>query len=228
MAHTTSAAAFAVLLAMAGVPTGARAENPCAAKANPCAAKMNPCSAKPLNPCAAEANPCAAKSNPCNPCGANPCNPCGAAQVDPARFKQPKGVRLASGGKNTLIEEGEKLWNDRSLGQSGLACANCHIGNYSQMNATFAKPYPHYVAMPHQSAGVSEVNAAEMVNFCMIVPMMSEPLPWSSPKLAEARRAGCLGREHSSGLQADRSDQQHEPLQSVRSQAGEPLRRALI
>jgi cytochrome c len=47
------------------------------------------------------------------------------------------------------------------------------------MNATFAKPYPHYVAMPGRN-----VNAAEMVNFCMIVPMGDDPLPWSSQELA--------------------------------------------
>ena len=52
------------------------------------------------------------------------------------------------------------------------------------MNATFAQPYPHYVAMPDQQAGVSEVNAAEMVQFCMLVPMGGEPLDWSSRELA--------------------------------------------
>jgi len=82
------------------------------------------------------------------------------------------------------VAQGEKLWNDKSLGKSGLACASCHVGNYSQMNPSFAQPYPHRVAMPQQMAHVSEVNAAEMVNFCMMVPMASEPLPWSSQKLA--------------------------------------------
>jgi cytochrome c len=52
------------------------------------------------------------------------------------------------------------------------------------MAATFARPYPHRVAMPHEQAGVDQVNAAEMVNFCMIVPMNDEPLPWDSIELA--------------------------------------------
>ncbi len=58
------------------------------------------------------------------------------------------------------------------------------INNYMQMGATFAKPYPHYVAMPYQQSGVSEVNAAEMVQFCMLVPMSAEPLDWNSKELA--------------------------------------------
>ena len=52
------------------------------------------------------------------------------------------------------------------------------------MNATFAEPYPHYVAMPYQQAGVNEVNAAEMVKFCMLVPMGGASLDWSSRELA--------------------------------------------
>ena len=203
-----AAAALATLVAgtwgvvRAGGPLGDRADlNPCAAKTiNPCAAKtLNPCAAKTLNPCAAKTlNPCAAKTlNPCaakagaNPCGArvlnpcNPCNPCGgAAAVNPCRVKQPAGVRLARGSQGDLRAQGEKLWNDRALGRSGLACASCHIGSYGQMKPSFAEPYPHEVAMPKQMAGLSRVNAAEMVQFCMIVPMAAEPLPWDSTELA--------------------------------------------
>lgn len=137
----------------------------------------------------AQANPCAAR-NPCagmNPCGAvNPCgaNPCGGGQIDAARFQKPDGVSLASGNRTELIAEGKKLWNDPKLGNSGLSCANCHVQDYAMMNPTFAEPYPHYVAMPAQQGGAQEVSAAEMVNFCMIVPMAAEPLPWTSQQLA--------------------------------------------
>jgi len=159
--------------------TAANPGNPCAAKnaCNPCA-KKNPCAAK--NPC----NPCAMK-NPCNPCGsANPCNPCGGASIDPARFKQPAGVRLAGGPTKQLLQRGEQLWTDRDLGNSGIACATCHFDHYGQMNPSFQEPYPHFVAMPHQRAGVDQVSAQEMVQFCMLVPMMSDPLPWQSTDLA--------------------------------------------
>jgi len=164
-------------------------KNPCGANpCNPCGGK-NPCGANPCNPCAGK-NPCGANPcNPCggmNPCGMNPCggNPCGGASVDPGRFQQPAGVELAGGDRRELIRQGEQLWKDRELGKSGIACATCHTGNYGQMGATFAKPYPHRVPMVHQQAGVDQVNAAEMVNFCMIVPMGSDPLSWDSQELA--------------------------------------------
>jgi len=158
--------------------------NPCGQKMNPCAHKMNPCSHK-MNPCSHKMNPCAHKMNPCgahmNPCGANPC---GGAKVSASRFLQPAGVQLAKGNSAELLALGEKLWNDRALGKSGLACSTCHNAQYSQMNPSFAKPYPHRVAMPYQQAGVDRVSAAEMVNFCMMVPMATQPLPWGSRELA--------------------------------------------
>lgn len=145
--------------------------------ANPC----NPCGS---NPCAS--NPC--RENPCgaNPCGGNPCgsNPCAGAKIDPARFKQPTNTPLASGDSDELLAEGETLWKDRRLGSSGIACATCHTDGVGQMADTFAAPYPHFVKMPHDRAGVSEVSASEMVNFCMMVPMQDEPLPWGSRELA--------------------------------------------
>jgi cytochrome c len=65
-----------------------------------------------------------------------------------------------------------------------MACSSCHVNQYTLMEASFAKPYPHRVKMPEERAGVSEVNAAEMVNFCMLVPMQSEPLAWGSEELS--------------------------------------------
>ncbi|MFQ5515600.1 MAG: hypothetical protein ACE5FG_14385, partial [Myxococcota bacterium] len=190
-------------------PCAAKTLNPCVAKTlNPCRAKtLNPCAAKKLNPCSSKGshgahayamnpcnpcggrnpcNPCSMKGkNPCNPCGGkNPCNPCGGARIDASRFKAPADVKLAGGSRAGMIARGEELWKDRKLGNSGLACASCHIGNYGQMQPSFAKPYPHRVAMPYERAGVGEVTAAEMVQFCMLVPMMSEPFPWDSRDLA--------------------------------------------
>jgi hypothetical protein len=105
---------------------------------NPCAAKtLNPCAAKTLNPCKAKSpNPCGAKLNPCG-AGANPC---GGDRIEPARFKQRAGVRLSSAPKGELLAVGEKLWNDRMLGKTGLACATCHFESYAQMQPTFACP----------------------------------------------------------------------------------------
>lgn len=160
--------------------------NPCAAKAkaNPC----NPCAAKAqMNPC----NPCAAKArmNPCNPCAAtsnpcNPCNPCGAgSKVHPQKVSRPAGTQLPSGNQAVLVAEGKRLWEDRTLGNSGLACSTCHI-NFGNLKASFTKPYPHHVDMVQQRAGLEQVDLDEMVQFCMVVPMASEPLGWESRQLA--------------------------------------------
>ena len=149
--------------------------------ANPCAAK-NPCAMKAANPCAAK-NPCAMKAaNPCNPCAAK--NPCGAAApIDPARITRPAGTTLFAGTQAQLIAEGERLWNDRSLGTSGLSCQTCHL-NHANFNPSFAQAYPHPVAMAQQRAGVQQVALDEMVQFCMVVPMASQPLAWESKELA--------------------------------------------
>jgi hypothetical protein len=51
-------------------------------------------------------------------------------------------------------------------------------------NDTFEQPFPHFVQMAKDRAGLDQVNAAEMVQLCMVVPMAAEPLAWDSPELA--------------------------------------------
>jgi len=139
------------------------------------AATCNPC-----NPCAAKCNPC----NPCNPCAAtcNPCNPCAGAKVNPCKVMRPAGTRLRISDAPAVIAEGKRLWNDKSISSNGLACQTCHMNN-ALLNATFAKAYPHRVAMPQQRAGVAKVDVDEMVQFCMVVPMQTEPFAWNSKEL---------------------------------------------
>ncbi len=175
-------------------PCAAKACNPCAAKAcNPCAAKAcNPCAAKACNPCAAKAcnpsavkacNPCAAKA--CNPCAANackPCNPCGAGKIKAEQFVRPAALPFNSDNIASQAALGKRLWNDTTLSTNGLACQSCHNGG-ALLNATFANPYPHEVAMPKQMAGVNSVDIDEMVNFCMLAPMAAQPLQWNSMEL---------------------------------------------
>jgi cytochrome c peroxidase len=67
-----------------------------------------------------------------------------------------------------LIATGEELFSDKSLSGSGTtACSTCHTNGTGMMNATFAEPYPHYVAMAKEKAGMDEIKAAEMVQLCM-------------------------------------------------------------
>ncbi len=129
-----------------------------------------------------------AQANPCNPCAANvcnPCNPCAAGSVDPALITQGNATLHTGTPQAQMVARGRELWNDKSLSSSGgVACSTCHVNNYGQMQATFAQPYPHEVAMVKQRAGVNQVNAAEMVQMCMVVPMAAQPLPWNSVELA--------------------------------------------
>lgn len=106
-----------------------------------------------------------------------------AQSLDPAKVTQPDGVQLAEGDQQELLAHGKQLFADPSIGESGLSCTNCHQ-NFGQYKETFEKPYPHFVQMAKGKAGLDEVNAAEMVQLCMVVPMQTEPLPWESKELA--------------------------------------------
>lgn len=149
----------------------------CKAGCNPCAAK-NPCATK--NPCASK-NPCATKGcNPCaagGKCGAKP-NPCAAKKVT-----RPPNYQPYEGNPCKLMALGKKLFNDTSLSSNGLSCATCH-NDGAGYNATFAKAYPHSVAMAKNIFGIESVHLDEMIQICMVQPMATEPLEWSGAQLA--------------------------------------------
>ncbi len=96
---------------------------------------------------------------------------------------RPAGVGAPAASTAALVSQGKALWNDTSLGTSGLSCQSCHA-NGAALNATFAEPYPHKVAMPSQMAGVGPIHLDEMVQFCMVVPMKAPALKWGSRELA--------------------------------------------
>jgi cytochrome c len=84
-----------------------------------------------------------------------------------------------------LTAMGEELWSDQSLSSAGAtSCSTCHMGGTGMMNATFAEPYPHHVAMAKERAGMDQVTAAEMVQLCMVIPMANEPLEGNSVELS--------------------------------------------
>ncbi|RUP25708.1 MAG: hypothetical protein EKK45_18395 [Curvibacter sp.] len=78
---------------------------------------------------------------------------------------------------------GEKLFNDPKLSTNGMSCASCHA-NHGAFQASFAKPYPHTVAMAKDQLGRKTVYLDEMVQGCMVMPMAAKPLPWDSKELA--------------------------------------------
>ena len=136
----------------------------------------------------AAANPCAADADAANPCAANPCaaNPCAAGgMIDAALVTQGDNALDSHGMSDAeLVAKGAELWTDRSLSSTGTtACSSCHM-DYALINASFAEPYPHPVKMAKERAGLEQVNAAEMVQLCMVIPMASEPLDWGSQELA--------------------------------------------
>jgi hypothetical protein len=87
-----------------------------------------------------------------------------------------------------LAVQGAALWNDKSLSGTGAtSCSTCHSGDgTAMMNASFAEPYPHPVAMAKDRAGLDQVTAAEMVQLCMAIPMAAEPLDYGSVELGRA------------------------------------------
>jgi len=79
---------------------------------------------------------------------------------------------------------GEKLFNDTKLSTNGMSCASCHA-NHGAFQASFAKPYPHTVAMAKEQLGRKTVYLDEMIQGCMVMPMAAKPLPWDSKELAD-------------------------------------------
>jgi hypothetical protein len=47
----------------------------------------------------------------------------------------------------------------------------------------FRSPYPHFVKVAKANAGLDQVNAADMEQLRMVVPMQTEPLGWRSEEL---------------------------------------------
>ena len=130
-----------------------------------------------------------AASNPCAAAMAE--NPCAAGGMDMAlpiaAIRQDGRVLSAHGNTmEQLIDMGKKLWSDPSLSGTGAtSCSTCHTGDgTAMMNATFAQPYPHEVAMAKEKAGLETVNASEMVQLCMAIPMNAKPLDYGSVELA--------------------------------------------
>jgi len=135
--------------------------------------------AAPANPCAPKAgNPCAAK----DPCAARNPHAVG-TRIDARRIRRPTGYRPYQGDKTALVTAGERLFNDGELSTNTMSCDTCHQGG-STFQPSFAKPYPHWVAMAAERAGLKQIHLDEMVQLCLVAPMASKPLPWDSMELA--------------------------------------------
>jgi cytochrome c len=97
-------------------------------------------------------------------------------------IKRPANYKPYRGKSAELIATGKALFSDTKLSTNGLSCNTCHQ-NYGAYQPTFAKPYPHAVAMATEM-GFKQVQADEMVQLCMVRPMAAKPLAWNSKELA--------------------------------------------
>lgn len=133
--------------------------------------------------------PCAPRSGKRNPCSPNPCaarNPCAAGdRVDPKAVTRPAGTKSYQGDSMVLLNEGRELWYNVSISKnSSMSCATCHQDGNAMFHRDFAKPYPHYVQMAKDVAGMDSITLEGMVQLCMIRPMQSTPFAWDSRQLA--------------------------------------------
>lgn len=108
-------------------------------------------------------------------------NPCTAGKpaIDSRSITRPDGYKPLAGDAKL----GKQLWNDSKLSTNGMSCSSCHA-NHGAFQASFAKPYPHRVAMAQDKVGMKTVHLDEMIQACMLMPMAAKPLPWDSKELA--------------------------------------------
>lgn len=88
------------------------------------------------------------------------------------------------------IENGKKLFNDTTLGTSGMTCNSCHMeggtkaGKMGDMSIppfdNIAPKYPKYFMMAKKVTTLDQV-----VNFCIVNPLKGEALAWDDPKLTD-------------------------------------------
>lgn len=110
-----------------------------------------------------------------------------AAGVDSALIIRPKDATAFAftGDSSELIAKGELLWNDKALSKKGkTACSSCHKTSTKMFKKTFLDAYPHNVRMVKKKTKLDSITTEGMVQFCMVVPMKNDPLPWDSEDLA--------------------------------------------
>ena len=88
------------------------------------------------------------------------------------------------------VENGKKLFNDTTLGTSGMTCNSCHMeggtkaGKMGDMSIPpfddLAPKYPKYFMMAKKVMTLDQV-----VNFCIVNPLKGKALAWDDQKLTD-------------------------------------------
>ncbi len=104
-------------------------------------------------------------------------------QIPPKDITRPADTKAFAGGAASLLATGTARHGDTSLSPAGRSCNTCHLEEDSY-NATFKKPWPHFVDSVKAKTGLDRITAEGMVQFCMISAMGTRPLAWDSDVLA--------------------------------------------
>ncbi|MDX2471715.1 MAG: hypothetical protein QNL04_14185 [SAR324 cluster bacterium] len=87
----------------------------------------------------------------------------------------PCGMKKTQLNPCSLEAKGKMLWNDTSLGTTGMACTSCHAGG-AQLKLNLA--FPHHVNMVNKT-----VKLPEMINFCITNPLKGKAIAEDSDKM---------------------------------------------
>jgi cytochrome c peroxidase len=104
-------------------------------------------------------------------------------RIAPADVTRPAGTAAYKTDAATLLALGTKRHGDTSLSRAGRSCNTCHA-DADSYNATFKRPWPHFVASVKAKTGLDTITAEGMVQFCMISAMGTRPMAWDSETLA--------------------------------------------
>lgn len=106
----------------------------------------------------------------------------GKYEIDGDRAMRPKGYQPNYVFSDELVREGKAMFSDPKIGKTGDACSTCHA-NFNTFTRGFAEPFPHAVGLVKRKTGIDAVQLDEMIQYCMIVPLGTDPWPWGSRQL---------------------------------------------
>ncbi len=104
-------------------------------------------------------------------------------RIPPSDVTRPAASVPFKADASKLLEVGKRRHGDTSLSPAGRSCNTCHL-DADSYNATFKKPWLHFVESVKAKTGLDRISAEGMVQFCMISAMGTRPLAWDSEALA--------------------------------------------
>jgi len=106
-----------------------------------------------------------------------------AQQRDRTEVMRPAGIKAFAGSNAELAAIGAKLFRDEGLSTNKMSCNSCH-DDFGAFSEGFKQAYPHRMSMAADIFGLEVVEAEQVVQLCMLVPMEAKMLAWDSHELA--------------------------------------------